>query len=170
MIDPADRVLLVNLRFADGFDGWMLPGGGVEEGEDHRAALIRELTEETGAPEVFVGPVLWHQTSLRPGMGGGRWSGQRNTTYLVPCHEFDAAPTMSAEEQAGEGLVDVRWWSVEEIEAAASNVDRPDVIRPDGLAELVALVLEHGAPMEALDLGIVHRTRPTNDEVTPPLG
>ena len=29
-------------------DRWCLPGGGVEEGEDFRAAAVRELAEETG--------------------------------------------------------------------------------------------------------------------------
>ena len=66
MIDPRDRILMARLRYGDGFDGWVLPGGGIEDGEDHRQALVRELTEETGAPQVFMGPPLWHQTTLFP--------------------------------------------------------------------------------------------------------
>ncbi len=151
MIDPLDRVLLAHLRFADGFDGWVLPGGGMEEGEDERQALIRELTEETGAPEIFVGPPLWHRTTLFAPREGGTFNGQHNTTFLVPCHEFEPAPAMSAEELAEEGMVGVRWWTVSEI-ADAEKADR-DSIRPIGLAELVERVLEHGAPAEPWDLG-----------------
>lgn len=33
-------------------DGWTLVGGGVEEGEDDRQAILREMREETGIAEV----------------------------------------------------------------------------------------------------------------------
>ncbi len=151
MIDSRDRVLLVHIRFPDGFSGWILPGGGIEDGESHREALIRELIEETGVPEVFVGPALWSQTTRHPGMGGGRWDGQHNTTYLVPCHDFEPEPTMTPEELAAEHVAGVQWWSVAEIAAAATGV-----VKPDGLAGLIEKVLLHGAPEEPWDLGVVN--------------
>lgn len=42
--DAEDRILL--LRESDG--SWELPGGGLEQGEDARTGLARELDEETG--------------------------------------------------------------------------------------------------------------------------
>lgn len=39
------RLILVKLRYAS---GWRLPGGGREEGEDLRDAVLRELREEIG--------------------------------------------------------------------------------------------------------------------------
>lgn len=43
-----DRVLLTRLTNAEGL--WTLPGGGIDFGEDPRAALAREMHEETGLP------------------------------------------------------------------------------------------------------------------------
>ena len=43
-----DQVLLCHLSAKVRFDGWTLPGGGVDHGESPRAALVREVHEETG--------------------------------------------------------------------------------------------------------------------------
>lgn len=138
MIDPRDRILLVRLQFTD-WTGWVLPGGGKEAGEDDRAALHRELAEETGLPEVFMGPPLWVRRIVSATMSDN-WDGQEETVYLVPCHDFEIAPTMPMDQLRAEGLVEHRWWSVTELRACT------EVVRPDGLADLVAEILEHGAP------------------------
>ena len=46
------------------------------------------------------------------------------------------------DELAEEGLVEHRWWSVEELEATDAT------FRPAPLAQLVREVLEHGAPAQ----------------------
>ncbi|MET8976176.1 NUDIX hydrolase [Streptomyces sp. NPDC004539] len=43
-----DRILLARFRNPDGTGVWVMPGGGVEHGEDPYDAVIRELREETG--------------------------------------------------------------------------------------------------------------------------
>ncbi len=138
MIDPRDRILLVRLEFTD-WTGWVLPGGGKEPGEDDHTALRRELTEETGVPEVFIGPPLWVRRMLRPG-GFGSFDGQEETVYLVPCHHFEIAPTMTADELVEEGLVEHRWWSTSELDTT------DEILRPEPLPRLVREILEHGAP------------------------
>ncbi|MEM9650996.1 MAG: NUDIX domain-containing protein [Actinomycetota bacterium] len=136
LIDPADRLLLMAVA-VDGWRGWVLPGGGIEDGEDHDAALRRELTEETGVPEIFIGPKVCEVTFFGD---MGHYDGQTNHIYLVPCHAFDANPTMTTEELAEEGVVGLRWWTVAEM------TETTDDLRPAGLAELTTEVLEYGAP------------------------
>ncbi len=137
MIDPSDRVLMVRLEFGD-WTGWVLPGGGIEPGEDHHRALVRELTEETLAPEVFIGPPLWVRQMI--GAFGTTYDGQSETVYLVPCHGFDVAPSMTPDELRAEGLVEHRWWTLAEL--STTN----EVLRPSQLPELVNAILEYGAP------------------------
>ncbi len=48
ILDPDDRVALVRHVKPGTYDFWVAPGGGVEPGEDIRAAAQRETLEETG--------------------------------------------------------------------------------------------------------------------------
>lgn len=138
MIDPEDRVLLIKLDFSD-WSGWVLPGGGVETGEDHEAALRRELAEETGVPDVFIGPPVWRRRHVMPGIAKG-YDGQEETVYLVPCRRFDVSPGLTEEQLRTEGMVEHRWWTVDGLATTS------DAIRPENLHELAAQILEHGAP------------------------
>lgn len=47
-LTPDGKVILVRLRYAP---GWRLPGGGREEHENPREAVLRELREEIGMTE-----------------------------------------------------------------------------------------------------------------------
>lgn len=57
-----DRLLLVHSRVNGDL---MFPGGGIEEGECHSAALARELREECGAELVAVGALLGQTSEYR---------------------------------------------------------------------------------------------------------
>ncbi len=56
--DEEGRLLLV-CQHHEGRDIWMLPGGGIEEGENAVEAAGREMLEETGL-QVRVEELVWH--------------------------------------------------------------------------------------------------------------
>ena len=43
---------------------WLLPGGGIEEGETSRMAAVREVKEETSL-DISVDRMLWHVEQLK---------------------------------------------------------------------------------------------------------
>ena len=58
VLDEEKRMLLVK-QHHDGKDIWMVPGGGIEEGESSKQAAAREVKEETGL-DVAVDRLVWH--------------------------------------------------------------------------------------------------------------
>ena len=72
-------------------DWWQMPQGGVDEGENPDAALLRELAEETGAKPEHVevlgklqGELFYDlPDDLKGKLWGGRFVGQRQTWFLA---------------------------------------------------------------------------------------
>ncbi len=79
-----------NLPDAEGAaGGWQLPQGGIDEGEDPRRAVLRELAEEIGtANAVIIGEHPdWLRYDLPPALIGkafkGRYRGQRQRWFAL---------------------------------------------------------------------------------------
>ncbi len=65
--DEEGKILFVKQNH-EGNDIWMVPGGGIEEGENSAEAAVREVFEETGL-KIRIIRLLWHveEVSLNRG-------------------------------------------------------------------------------------------------------
>ncbi|NCP62986.1 MAG: RNA pyrophosphohydrolase [Alphaproteobacteria bacterium] len=68
---------------------WQMPQGGIDEGEDYRAAALRELEEETSIShvEILKESRGWYHYDLPPELQGKIWGGeyvgQRQKWFLM---------------------------------------------------------------------------------------
>jgi predicted amidohydrolase/ADP-ribose pyrophosphatase YjhB (NUDIX family) len=143
VVDRAGRALLV--RYGGGGAGhWGPPGGGLEAGEDHLAAVRRELREELARDDLEVGPWIGrrqHTFWLR------RWMTQRERWVLCHADPFQVDPGHVAT-LSGEGIRELRWWSPEELRSSAA------VTTPRDLAELLERIARGDRPGGDEDLGV----------------
>ncbi len=144
VLDPEDRVLLARFEPPIG-TVWILPGGGVEDGESHEQALHRELAEEVGLVGAQIGPCIWRRRRLLPFLDGS-WDGQVDRVHLVRTDAFEPAPHLSTAQLAAEGVAEVRWWTV--VEVAASRA----LFAPRSLARLLTDLLRDGMPAKTVEL------------------
>ena len=146
LLDPADRILLVRFEFP-ARTVWATPGGGIDDGETHEQAIVRELAEEAGLEEVELGPWIWTRTHVFP-FESGRWDGQQERYVLVRTPAFEPAPRFTPDELAAEFVTAVRGLTQAELAAA------DELLAQRPLAELVAALLRDGPPGEPVDAGV----------------
>lgn len=115
LFDRDGRVLLFLTKAPDtsGIARWLTPGGGVDPGENHLHAGIRELFEETGLVVEGLGEPVWnHDFNVQ-------WDDADHSTGHAEfyVHVTDAFEPSHANWTPDE-QVDVeasRWWTVEEL-------------------------------------------------------
>jgi 8-oxo-dGTP pyrophosphatase MutT (NUDIX family) len=149
VVDDEGRFLLVRLAYPHGA-WWVLPGGGLDEGEDDAAALRRELREEIGLDNCEIGATVWrrvHEFNFAD-TTGAQWGGQRETVHLVRVDRFEPRPQMTAEELRAENLDTIRWWTPDEV----SDYVGSDSFAPPDIASLVRDVIDNGPPVSPPDL------------------
>ncbi|AEI92203.1 RNA pyrophosphohydrolase [Roseobacter litoralis] len=90
--------VFVGQRRDNNIAAWQMPQGGVEKGEDPRAAALRELWEETGVnpelAEVVAETEDWLPYELPfdlvPKLWKGRYRGQEQKWFLMRFHGADS--------------------------------------------------------------------------------
>ncbi len=132
LFDEAGSILLFFTKAPDtsGFARWVTPGGGVDPGEDHRAAAIRELHEETGLVIDDPGEPVWNLDFVVAWDDADHATGHAEY-YVVRTTRFDPSHEHWTESEKIDTL-DQRWWSLPELLAT----DEP--FEPAELTELVA--------------------------------
>jgi 8-oxo-dGTP pyrophosphatase MutT (NUDIX family) len=151
-----ERILLAEHRIRGGGSVWVGPGGGVEAGESLLDALTRELHEETGLhiAEEHAPQLVWVQTVELPEMRVHGFAGVINHYFLIDVEHF--APVSGVGVGAvghpeSEGILDQRWWTTSEIEAAHSA---GVLFSPRDLPRRLCMLLRDGPPSSAIAIGL----------------
>ncbi|MFC5724143.1 NUDIX hydrolase [Streptomyces gamaensis] len=138
-LDDQDRVLLLHYDEHGGF--WATPGGSLAEGEDHEAAVRRELHEELGVVDAELGPQIAERSQQHE--VGEQTVLQAEQYYLVRL-VIDAVDLARATQP--DTIRALRWWTVTELRTTTETV------YPSGLAEFIASLLTDGTPQTPVTL------------------
>jgi 8-oxo-dGTP pyrophosphatase MutT (NUDIX family) len=132
LFDDDGRILLFLTKAPDtsGFARWITPGGGVDPGEDHAQAAVRELREETGLTIESAGETVWSHDFVAPWDAADHDTGHAEF-YVQHTAQFEP----SSAEWTPDEHIDMlahRWWSLDEILATDEPyepAELPDLVR-----------------------------------------
>jgi 8-oxo-dGTP pyrophosphatase MutT (NUDIX family) len=145
LLDADDRLLLFRGCDPDRPERtfWFTPGGGLDPGESHERAALREVREETGLEALELGPAVWRRRALFTFLGVAY--DQREVFFLARCAPFDVdAAGWGATER--EAISAHRWWTLEELGATT------DELAPADLPQRLAQLLADGPPDEPVEV------------------
>ena len=150
VLDEDDRILLIRANDGEfrgsGIPVWLTPGGGLEGTETFEEAAFRELREEVGVETAELGACVWTRRlpyALSDGIP--REKHERYFVCRVPHFEVGAVSPELLELEAVGGF---RWWSVDEIVAAAD-----EVFVPRALGALLPAVVRGEYPAVPIAVG-----------------
>lgn len=133
--DNVDRILLLHTHdptYPELGTWWELPGGGLEEGESHAVAAVRELEEETGivVAATRIGRPTWRRHA------SCRYRGTRHLQHeqVVEVRLEMPGPDVDGSQRVGyedEDYFGFGWWPIADL------VDSRDRFYPARLPELL---------------------------------
>ena len=143
LIDGADQVLYLDAREpGTGRRFWVMPGGGLGEGETFAGAAIREAEEETGL-EIELGPCVW--TRRHRHVWDGSMAEQYERFYVATVDAV--SPELDAPVR-DDYVVGYRWWSQAEIQSST------DDFAPRAIGQLLPPILQRDFPAAPIDCGV----------------
>ncbi len=110
VLDEENRILMVKHEHPER-TVWMVPGGGIEEGESSAQAAVREVLEETGL-QVEIGGLIWHVEEVSE--RGQRFVNFFRATVTGGQLKLGYDPELGDSEQV---LADIRFMNREEVTA-----------------------------------------------------
>lgn len=122
-------------------DLWILPGGGIEPGEEARCAAAREVWEETGAEDIAIVGEAWYRESLIDATN----TYLRQRYFLAHTQRFEPKPTDLSEAEM-DWVREYRWWSIDEL--ACADI----VVEPVRIAKGLVAIVESGLPSTPVEI------------------
>lgn len=138
LISPENKLFLLKFEFAflnHGKTLWVIPGGGVEEGETFEQGLQRELYEELGLDIVVAEPHVFFRRMPFTNKSGEEFiSDERYFIVKVPDEKaFFDNMSVGETKLTKEG----KWWSVDDIRLSDEEffTDDLDIILEDIISD-----------------------------------
>ncbi|HXS06307.1 MAG TPA: RNA pyrophosphohydrolase [Rhizomicrobium sp.] len=118
MLLNRDGLIFVGKRIDQTVEGWQMPQGGIDEGEDPRQAVLRELKEETGTDKADIIAEMddWITYELPAHLVGvafhGKYRGQRQKWFALRFKGQDSDINLYTHEPEFSSW---KWLTIEEL-------------------------------------------------------
>ncbi|MEX0971252.1 MAG: NUDIX domain-containing protein [Paracoccaceae bacterium] len=133
LLAPDSRALLFHFVHDAGILAgqrhWVTPGGGIEAGEDPKAAAARELHEETGFMLPLSDVIATRVVDFRLESGEMLRAHESYFAAFAPHSRIDTSRWNAFERRV---MQDQRWWGVEDLATTS------ETFFPENLAEMMA--------------------------------